>query len=61
MKFNVLTLFPELFEQYLSQTILKRAAEKDIINFNIVNIRDYARNKHSQMDDILLEGVLEWF
>ena len=56
MKFNVLTLFPELFEQYLSQTILKRASDKDIINFNIVNIRDYARNKHSQMDDIPFGG-----
>ena len=56
MKFNVLTLFPELFEQYLSQTILKRAINKDIIDFNIVNIRDYARNKHSQMDDIPFGG-----
>ena len=56
MKFNVLTLFPELFEQYLSQTILKRASEKDIIDFNIINIRDYARNKHSQMDDIPFGG-----
>ena len=56
MKFNVLTLFPELFEQYLSQTILKRAIDKDIIDFNIVNIRDYARNKHSQMDDIPFGG-----
>ena len=56
MKFNVLTLFPDLFEQYLSQTILKRAIDKDIIDFNIVNIRDYARNKHSQMDDIPFGG-----
>ena len=56
MKFNVLTLFPELFEQYLSQTILKRAIDKDIIDFNIVNIRDYARNKHNQMDDIPFGG-----
>ena len=56
MKFNVLTLFPELFEQYLSQTILKRAIDKDIIDFNILNIRDYARNKHSQMDDIPFGG-----
>lgn len=56
MKFNVLTLFPELFEQYLSQTILKRAIDKDIIDFNIVNIRDYARNKHSQIDDIPFGG-----
>ena len=56
MKFNVLTLFPELFEQYLSQTILKRAVDKNIIDYEIINIRDYARNKHSQMDDIPFGG-----
>ena len=36
MKFNVLTLFPELFEKYLSQTILKRAVDKNIINYEII-------------------------
>ena len=56
MKFNVLTLFPELFEKYLSQTILKRAVDKNIIDYEIINIRDYARNKHSQMDDIPFGG-----
>lgn len=56
MKFNVLTLFPELFEKYLSQTILKRAVDKNIIDYEIINIRDYTRNKHSQMDDIPFGG-----
>lgn len=56
MKFTILTLFPELFEQYLSQTILQRAVEIGIVNYNIVNIRDYARNKHNQMDDVPFGG-----
>ena len=56
IKFTVLTLFPELFENYLSQTIIQRAVELETIEYNIVNIRDYARNKHSQMDDIPFGG-----
>lgn len=56
MKFTILTLFPELFEIYLSQTIIQRAVETGIINYDIVNIRDYAWNKHSQMDDIPFGG-----
>ncbi|MDO5089461.1 MAG: tRNA (guanosine(37)-N1)-methyltransferase TrmD [Leptotrichiaceae bacterium] len=56
MKFTVLTLFPELFEMYLSQTIIQRAVEMGLVSYDIVNIRDYARNKHSQMDDIPFGG-----
>ena len=56
IKFTVLTLFPELFENYLSQTIIQRAVELETIEYNIVNIRNYARNKHSQMDDIPFGG-----
>ena len=40
MKFTVLTLFPELFELYLSQTIIQRAVDAEIIDYDIVNIRD---------------------
>ena len=47
MKIRVLTLFPELFEMYLEQTILKRAN----IDFDILNIRDFANNKHNSVDD----------
>ena len=56
MKFTVLTLFPELFEMYLSQTIIQRAADAGIVNYDIVNIRDYSGNKHNQMDDIPFGG-----
>ena len=56
MKFTVLTLFPEIFDMYLSQTIIQRAAEKGIIDYEIVNIRDYSGNKHFQVDDIPFGG-----
>ena len=56
MKISVLTLFPEVFEMYLSQTILQRAIELGKMEYDIVNIRDYARNKHNQMDDIPFGG-----
>ena len=56
MKFTVLTLFPELFEMYLSQTIIQRAENIGTVSYDIVNIRDYSRNKHNQMDDIPFGG-----
>ena len=56
MKFTVLTLFPEVFATYLSQTIIQRAADLGMIRYDIVNIRDYARNKHGQMDDVPFGG-----
>ena len=40
MKFDVLTLFPEMFD-VLNQSIIGRAVEKDLINSNLVNIRDF--------------------
>ena len=40
MKFTVLTLFPEIFELYLAQTIMQRASELGIVEYKIVNIRD---------------------
>lgn len=51
MNYHVLTLFPEMIEQGLSASILGKAQEKNIINLNTVNIRDYADNKHKQVDD----------
>lgn len=52
MKIRILTLFNELFEIYLEQNILKRAN----IDFEFINIRDYAFNKHKQVDDIPYGG-----
>ena len=50
MKFDVLTLFPEMFEP-VKQSILGRAIEKDLININLVNIRDFSKDKHKKVDD----------
>lgn len=50
MKFDVLTLFPEMFEP-VKQSIIGRAEEKDLININLINIRDFSKDKHKKVDD----------
>ena len=50
MKFDVLTLFPEMFEA-VKQSILGKAIEKGLIDINLVNIRDFSKNKHKKVDD----------
>ena len=51
MKFKVLTLFPNMFDGFLTESIIKRAIENEKVNISIHNIRDYANNKHNQVDD----------
>ncbi len=51
MTFNIMTLFPEIINSYISQSIIKNAIEKNIISVNIYNIRDYSTNKHKKVDD----------
>lgn len=50
MKFDVLTLFPEMFEP-LKSSIIGRAIEKNLINLNLINIRDFSKDKHKKVDD----------
>lgn len=50
MKFDVLTLFPEMFEP-LRESIIGKAIEKKRINLNLVNIRDFSKDKHKKVDD----------
>lgn len=50
MKFDVLTLFPEMFE-ILNQSIIGKAIEKDLINVQLTNIRDFSKDKHKKVDD----------
>lgn len=51
MIFNVLTLFPDMVENYFNFSILKRAVDAGIISVNTVNPRDYTQNKHKKVDD----------
>ena len=50
MKFDVLTLFPEMFSS-LEQSIIGRAVENEQISINLVNIRDFSTDKHKKVDD----------
>ncbi len=50
MKFDVLTLFPEMFDT-LNSSIIKRAKEKNLIEINLINIRDFSKDKHKHVDD----------
>lgn len=50
MKFDILTLFPEMFKQ-LSESIIGRAQEKGLIDINLINIRDFSKDKHKKVDD----------
>ena len=50
MKFDVLTLFPEMFEIF-NQSIMEKAIEKKLIDINLINIRDFSKNKHKKVDD----------
>ena len=50
MKFDCLTLFPEMFEA-LNQSIIGRAKEKNLIEINLINIRDFSKDKHKKVDD----------
>lgn len=56
VRFDILTLFPEMIEGMLNQSILKRAIEKKIIEVNIINFRDFSTNKHSTVDDYAYGG-----
>lgn len=51
MKFNVMTLFPEMIESCCWCSILKRAIENKVIEVNTINPRDFTHNKHKKVDD----------
>lgn len=51
MKFNVLTIFPEMITDYISKSVLKRGQDAGAIDICAVNIRDFATDKHKTVDD----------
>src|SRR5262249_7808776 len=51
MRFDVLTLFPEIFQGYLGQSILKLALQRGLVEIHLWNIRDWAKGKHKSVDD----------
>ena len=51
MKINIMTLFPQMCETVLSESIIGRAREKGLVEINCINIRDYTEDKHRRVDD----------
>src|SRR5579863_5339899 len=51
MRFDVLTLFPGIFDGYLQQSLLKLAIERGLVDIRLWNIRDYSADKHQKVDD----------
>lgn len=51
MRIKILTLFPEMFPEYLNSSILKRAQDAGLLQVDLVNIRDFARGKHRITDE----------
>ena len=56
MRFDVLTLFPDMFEAVLGDSMIGRARGKGLVEMNFINIRDYSGNKHNQVDDYPYSG-----
>lgn len=56
MNFTILTLFPEILRGYFEASIMKRAVEQGLIGYSLVNIRDYATDKHRKCDDEVFGG-----
>lgn len=51
MKYYVMTLFPEMFEQVMGSSIMGKAIDQGLIELEILNIRDFTLDKHNKVDD----------
>lgn len=56
MKFDVLTLFPELFANFCQESLIKKAIDQGLISIKTHNIRDYTTDKHHKVDDTPFGG-----
>jgi len=56
MQFDIITIFPNIFNSYFSESILKRAQKVGLIEIKIHDLRDYAEDKHKKVDDTLYGG-----
>ena len=56
MKISILTLFPEFFDGFLTNSIIKRAIAKELVDIEIVNIRDFTTDKYGRVDSAPVGG-----
>jgi len=58
IKFDIITIFPEIFNSYLSESLIARALKKKLIKINIHNLRNWTSDKHKTVDDRPFGGGL---
>ncbi len=51
MKFTILTLFPKVFDQYINSSIIKKAINSNAVEIEIINFRNFSKNRHNKVDD----------
>ncbi|MDD6224611.1 MAG: tRNA (guanosine(37)-N1)-methyltransferase TrmD [bacterium] len=51
MRIDIVTLFPEMLESFLTSSIIKRAINQKLVKINLINFRDYSKDPHSKVDD----------
>ena len=51
MRIDILTLFPEMFNGFVTESIIKRAIDKEKVKINVINFRDYTDDPHKKVDD----------
>lgn len=56
MKISIMTLFPNMFDDFLRESLIGKAIEKNILDINVVNIRDYTKQKSGSVDDYVYGG-----
>lgn len=56
MRIDILTLFPEMFNGFVTESIIKRAIDKEKVEINIINFRDYTDDPHGKVDDTPFGG-----
>ncbi|MFH1509663.1 MAG: tRNA (guanosine(37)-N1)-methyltransferase TrmD [Candidatus Nealsonbacteria bacterium] len=58
LKYDIITIFPKIFDSYLKETFIKKAQDNKLIKINIYNLRDYTKDKHKKVDDKPFGGGL---
>lgn len=56
MQIDILTLFPDMFNDFINESIIKRAIEKGKVKINVINFRDYTNDPHGKVDDTPFGG-----
>ncbi len=56
MRFDIVTIFPDIFNSYFNESIIKKAQEKGLLQIHYHNIRDYTKDKHKKVDDTVFGG-----